>query len=211
LVQFDPGNALSMTMAALSAAVDLAFVAVLAGGAPLAVAAWRRAPQVRRLFLVPVAAFVGAVLPAPIGYLLVGRVPTINLTLETPVTMAYLCWFAALAGVSTWALARAIATGTKGEPGVRAIRFAFAPSLLAALALVLMLVATIGWGVAAHLQAPQLFDRGDFLVGHATLATWGIDVLVMTAAALYAALAAARGAATRTTSGAASAPTSPIE
>ncbi len=212
LVQFvEPGNALSITLAALSAAVDLAFVAVLAGGAPLAVAAWRRAPQVRRLFLVPVAAFIGAVLPLPIAYLLVGPVATINLTLETSVTMAYLCWFAALAGVSTWALARAIATGTTGEPGVRAIRFAFAPSLLAALALVLMLVATIGWGVAAHLQAPQLFDHGDLLVGHATLATWGIDVLVMATAALYAMLAAARGAATRTASGAASATTSTIE
>jgi hypothetical protein len=197
LVQFEPGNVLSIAMAALSAAVDLAFVAVLVGGTPLAVAAWRRAPQVRRLFLVPVAAFIGAVLPVPVAYFLVGRAPTINLTLENLGTMTYLCWFAVLAGVSTWALAHAIATGTKSEPDIRAIRFAFAPSALAALALVLMVVATIAWGVAAHLQAPRLFDHGDLLVGHATLATWGIDVLMMAAAALYAVLAAARGAASR--------------
>jgi hypothetical protein len=207
LIQFDPGNALSITMAALSAAADLALVAVLAGGAPLAITAWQRAPHARRLFLVPVAAFIGAALPVPIAYLLVGPVATINLTFATPITIAYLCWFATLAGVSAWALARAIATGTKGEPGVRVIRFAFAPSVLTAIALALMLVATVAWGVAAHLQAPQFFDHGDLIVGHATLATWGVDVLVMTAAALYSALAAARGATTRSVS----APTDIVE
>ncbi len=198
MAQFEPGNALGLAMAAQSAAVDLAFLAVLAGGAPLAIAAWRRAPHARRLFLVPVAAFIGAILPVPIAYLLVGPVATINLTFATPVTIAYLCWFAALAAVSTLALAGAIAEGTKGASGERAIRFAFAPSAVAALALVLMLGATIAWGVVAHQQAPQLFDHGDLVVGHATLATWSIDALVMALAALIAVLAVVRGAVTRT-------------
>jgi hypothetical protein len=136
-------------------------------------------------------------LPLPIAYLLVGPVASINLTFENPITIAYLCWFATLAGVSVWALARAVATGTEGESGVRVIRFAFAPSVLTVVALALMLVATVAWGLAAHLQAPQLFDRGDLMVGRATLATWSVDVLVMTAATLYAALAVARGVATR--------------
>jgi hypothetical protein len=47
----------------------------------------------------------------------------------------------------------------------------------------------------AHLQVPQLFDRGDLGLGYATLATWAIDVAVMALAALLAVLAIIHGAA----------------
>jgi hypothetical protein len=195
VVHFAPGNGLSLAMAVLLAAVDLAFVAVLVGGVPLAVAAFRRSPRVRGLFLVPLASLVGAILPAPLALLVLGRVPTFNLTFESPVTIAYLCWFAALAALGTWALVRAITTD---EAEDRMVRFAFVPSAVAAGALVLMVVALIAWGIVAHLEAPRLFDRGELVTGHATLATWALDVVVMAAAALVAVLAAMRGAPART-------------
>jgi hypothetical protein len=206
-VRLEPNNPLGLAMAAQSAAVDVAFLAVLAGGVPLAVAAWRGEPRVRRLFLVPVAAVVGAFLPVPIALLLVGPVATINLTFTTPITVAYCVWFVGLAAASTWAIGRAIATGNVSD---RLVRFAFAPSLVAALALLLLLCATVAWGVVAHLEFPQLFDRGDLALGHATLATWAIDVAALALATLVAMLGIIRGGAARTASRATSAATSGI-
>jgi hypothetical protein len=86
-----PVNGISAALAIQSAAVDLAVLAMLAGGLPLAVRAWRRAPALRRYFFVPIAAFIGAVLPVPIAFLLRGPVATINLTFTTPITDAYRC------------------------------------------------------------------------------------------------------------------------
>jgi hypothetical protein len=54
-IGFQPHNGLSAALAVQSAAVDLAFLAVLVGGLPLAVVAWRRAPHLRVWFLIPVA------------------------------------------------------------------------------------------------------------------------------------------------------------
>jgi hypothetical protein len=197
LIAIEPENPLALAMAAQSAAVDLAFLAVLAGGVPLAISAWRRAPQVRRLFLVPFAAFVGAFLPVPIALLLNGAVATINLTYETPITIAYLGWFVGLAAVSVWVLARAIASVPEDDAGGRVIRFAFLPSVVATVALLCMLGATIAWGLVAHQQAPDLFDRSDLFVGHATLSTWSIDVVIMAVAAIISILAVLRGMSTR--------------
>jgi hypothetical protein len=175
--------------------VDLAFLAMLAGGIPLVLAAWRRAPAVRRLFLVPLAAFVLAVLPVPIAVLIRGPVATINLTFTTPITDAYFVWFVALAAVSALALGRAI--GASDLDG-RLLRFAYLPSTVAALALLLLLASTIAWGIAAHQEFPALFDRTSLTLGYATVTSWAFDVLVMTGAALVAVLAAVRAAHTYT-------------
>jgi hypothetical protein len=193
-VSLDRSNGLSLAMAVQSAAADLAFLAVLAGGLPLAVAAWRRAPHLRRHFLVPVAGLVGAFLPVPIAFLVVGPVATINLTFTTPVTVAYFVWFVGLAAASTLAFSRVIAESDLDD---RLVRFAFAPSVVATGALLLMLGATVAWGVAAHQEVPQLFDRSDLALGHATAASWAVDVLIMAVAALLAVLATVRGAVTR--------------
>lgn len=190
LVGFMPANGISAAMTFQSAAADLAFLAVLAGGLPLAIAAWRRAPHLRRYFLVPVAGFVGAILPGLIAIPFAGHKAVINLGFETPITDAYLVWFVALATVSTLALSRIIA---QSEPDNRLIRFAFIPSVVAAVALLLMLGATVAWGLAAHQEFPQLFDQGDLTTGHVTITTWVIDVIVMTGAALVAILAILRG------------------
>jgi hypothetical protein len=186
-----PANGISAALAVQSAAVDLAFLAVLAGGVPLAVAAWRRVPSLRRYFLVPVAAFIGAVLPVPIAVLLRGPVATINLTFTTPITDAYFVWFVGLAAVSALALGRVIAAGALDE-GL--LRFAFVPSLVATVALLLLLGATVAWGIAAHQEYPQLFDHAAVDLGHATVTSWMFDVLVLAGAACVAVLATIRGA-----------------
>lgn len=193
-----PGNALGTVMAVQSATVDLAFLGVLVGGLPLAVMAWRRAPHLRRYFLVPIAGVVGASLPVPIALLVVGPAATINLTFTTPITIAYFIWFVGLAALSTLTLARVI---LESELDDRLVRFAFVPSTLAAAALLLMLGTTVAWGILAHLQAPQLFDRSELTLGHATLTTWGIDVSIMAGAAVIAALATIRGVATQRATG----------
>jgi hypothetical protein len=200
LIRIPGGNALGTAMAMQAIGVDLAFVGVLAGGLPLVLAAWRRSPHVRRYFLVPVAGFFGAFLPVPLAFLILGPVATINLTFATPITDVYVVWFVGLAAVSTLALSRAIAESDLED---RLVRFAFPPAALTAGALLLMLGATVTWGVIAHLQAPHLFDRGDLTLGHATLTTWILDVTLMTGAASAAVLATIRGVAARSVANAA--------
>lgn len=189
-----PANGVSAALAVQSAAVDLAFLAMLAGGVPLVVAAWRRTPARRWYFLVPLAALIGAVLPVPIAFALRGPVATINLTFTTPITDAYFVWFVGLAAVSALALSRVIAGG---EPNGKLLRYTFAPALLVTLALLLMLGATIAWGIAAHQDYPQLFDHSAITLGHVTAVSWLFDVTVMAAAALVAVLATTRGSAAR--------------
>jgi hypothetical protein len=158
IIQFEPGNALSLTMALQSAGLDLAFLAVLAGGLPLVIAAWRRSPHVRKFYVVPLASFALAILPAPIAFLLRGPVATINLTFESPITIAYLCWFVVLAAVSVWAIARAI---VESDVQDLLLRFAIIPGIVATVALIVMLGATVAFGIIAHTQVPQLFDHSN--------------------------------------------------
>src|SRR5262249_52454139 len=132
-----------------------------------------------------------------VAIFITGPVATINLTFSTPITDAYLVWFVALATVSTLALNRVISQSALDD---WLVRFAFWPSVLATVALLLMLGATVAWGLAAHQEFPQLFDRRDLTVGHATVTTWAIDVVAMAGAALVAVFAIIRGAATRTAS-----------
>jgi hypothetical protein len=191
-----PANGISAALAAQSAAVDLAFAAMLAGGVPLAVAAWRRSPSVRRYFVVPLVAFAGAVAPVPIAVLIRGHVATINLTFATPITDAYCVWFVGLAVASALALSRIVADGELDD-GL--LRYAFVPGAVATAALLLLLGSTVAWGIAAHVEVPALFDRGDIARGSATAASWLLDVLVMAGAAGMAVLATIRGASGRAT------------
>ncbi len=186
-----PTNGMSAALAAQSAAVELAFVATVAGGAPLAVAAWRRSPSVRRYFVVPLVAVVGAAAPVPMAALIRGHVATINLTFATPITDAYCAWFVGLAVVSALALSRVVADGELDD-GL--VRYAFVLGVVTTGALVLLLGATVGWGIAAHVELPGLFDRGDIARGSATAASWLLDVLVMAGAVGMALLASIRGA-----------------
>jgi hypothetical protein len=134
------------------------------------------------------------VLPGIIALLIAGPAATINLTFATPITDTYLIWFVGLAAVSTLALCRVIA---KTEMDGHLITVGFWSSVVATVALLLMLGATIAWGLAAHQEVPQLFDRNDLTLGHATVTTWAIDVAVIAGAFLVALLGIVRGLGTR--------------
>jgi hypothetical protein len=190
-IDTSPANGISAAMAVQSAAVDLAFLAVFAGGLPLVVVAWRRSPALRRYFLVPMAALFGAVLPGPIAILLRMPPASINLTFTTITTDAYFLWFVGLAVVSVLALRRVIAGGELAD-GL--LRYALIPSIMATLALLLLLGSTLAWGIAAHQEVPLLFDHYAVNLGHVTVTSWLFDVLVMAVAAAVAVLASVRGA-----------------
>lgn len=130
LIGFTPTNGLSAALAFQSGAMDLAFLAVLVGGLPLAIAAWRRAPHLRRYLLMPIAGFVGALLPGLITIPFAGHPAAINLGFETLTTDAYLVWFVVLASLSTWALCRVI---SESDLDHRLVKYAFWPSLLTTL------------------------------------------------------------------------------
>jgi hypothetical protein len=123
-----------------------------------------------------------------------GPVATISLTFATPITDAYCVWFVGLAVASALALSHIVASGELDD---ELLRYAFMPGMAATAALLLLLGATVWWGIAAHSEVPSLFDRGDLARGSVTAASWLLDVLVMAGAAGMAALATSRGASGR--------------
>lgn len=193
LLTLDWRNPLNLTMDIVSAGVDLAFLGVLVGGLPLAMRAWRRTPHVRWLLLTPIVAAITAFLPAPIALLLVGPVAVINLTFNTPVTIGYLIWFVLAAVVSALAVTRAIAASDPEARDARLLRFAFAPGAVVALGLLLTFGGVFAWGIVAHAQAPQLFDRGALMTGYASVTSWAVDVVALALAMLLAIASTLRG------------------
>jgi hypothetical protein len=198
-VRFDPdlSNPRVLAWNVLAAGSAIALAAILVGGLPIAYAAWRRSPQVRRLFLVPVAAFVAILLPPGIAIALnragISHGP-IGIATNLAANVSYSVLFIAAAVASTWAVARAV---NRSEINDRVLRFAYLPGVVATLAMALMLGATVAWGVFAHIQHPQLFDSGDFLASSPTLASWAVIVAVMAIATAVAAVGCIRGMAAR--------------
>jgi hypothetical protein len=93
---------------------------------------------------------------------------------------SHFVWFVGLAAVSALALSRVIAGS---ELDARLLRYAFVPNVLVTIALLLVLCATIAWGLAAHQEVRQLFDQRAVTLGHITVVSW-----------LFAVLATIRGA-----------------
>ncbi len=198
-VFFEPnmGNPRVLAWNALAAGSGIALLAILAGGLPLAYAAWRRSPQVRRLFLVPVAAFVAIALPPGIAIAFNragGSHGPIGIATNLTLSLSYSLLFIVAAVASTWAVARAI---SQSEVNERVLRFAYLPAVVATLAMALMLGATVAWGIFAHSQYPQFFDSSNFLATYPTLASWSVIVTVMAIATAVAAVGCIRGMAAR--------------
>lgn len=132
-------------------------------------------------------------LPVPIALFLVGPIAVINLTFESPISIAYLVWFVLAATVSTLALTRAIAVSDPEANNARPLRFAFPPGAVVALGLLVTLGGVLAWGVVAHTQAPQLFDRSALMTGYASITSWAVDVVALALATLLAITATLRG------------------
>jgi len=194
-LDLDLHQPLGVTWTVLSAGSMIALLAVLAGGLPLAYAAWQRSPQVRRFFIVPVVAFITVILPPSIriGLRLAGVIPSHS---PTPLGMdiALTVWLIVAAIASTWAVTRAI---SRADIDVRLMHFAYLPGIVTTLAMALMLGATIAWGVFAHIQEPHLFDSANYFVGYPTAISWGLIVLTMTVSTIIAAMGCIRGMSAR--------------
>jgi hypothetical protein len=81
------------------------------------------------------------------------------------------------------------AVGRSGV-GERLYRFALYPAALAALAMFVVSVATVVWGLALWAQAPALFAGDDGILATPTAASWLVILAVM-GCCTYAAVAAA--------------------
>lgn len=185
---------LGLAWTALSGGAVVALLAVLTGGVPLAYAAWRRSPQVRRLFLIPVGAFVAIAIPPAIiiGLHIAKAIPPHTPLGGAPGTgysIGYTILFIAAAIASTWAVARAIGQSDIDE---RPLRFAVLPGIVTTMAMALMLGASIAWGIAAHLQLPTRFDTLTLNAGYPTLVSWSVIVVVMLVATVIAAIGCIR-------------------
>ncbi|MDQ2717734.1 MAG: hypothetical protein M3Z08_22805 [Chloroflexota bacterium] len=177
-----------------------ALLAVLAGGLPIAVAVVRSAlVQKRRgpllLLATPIlafAVFLGTMFllkayyhpgnqHSPLGQIVLDR----GLFFGTLIAAAIVS-----AGAVCFAVVRS-------EISERLLHFAVLPSILATISMVLILVATITWGLSLRDSAPQLFAGNDGIVGSSTIGTWLAIVIAMAIAAILAALSLVRGLSAR--------------
>lgn len=176
----------------------VALLAVLAGGVPLALATARKAVVERRfgvlaLFGVPVlsfvvlAAYLAIALHVPDGATSAAQHPT-----PTDKVLAV-----GLAGVlvlgaaaSAWAISAAISRGDADE---RWFRFARIPTIITTVAMAVMCVAVIVWGLALWSDVPHLFAGTGGIVATSTALSWLGHVLVMSVATIVAIAAVARG------------------
>jgi hypothetical protein len=157
----NPVVGLSFDVVVVGAVVAL--IVIVVGGTPIALAAIRGAlvegrRDVSLLFCVPLfsaAAFLGYVLvlvkviSTSLGRLAVHD--AVNVALFLSLAGTFLLSAAASAGAVSVAVSRS-------ELGARFYRFALFPGTLAALAMGVVLVATVVWGLALRAQAPALFS-----------------------------------------------------
>jgi hypothetical protein len=176
----------------------LALAAVVVGGLPVAFAALKNAlsegrKDVPLLFCVPplaLAAFVGyTLLLTKAVYPALGRLTVhdpLNVALLLSLVGAFL--LAVLAGVG--AVSSAV---RRSGVGGRTLRFALYPAAVAAIAMVVVLVGTVVWGLALRAQFPALYAGDDGIVATPTYATWLAIVAVMAVSTAVALGAAVRG------------------
>src|SRR5262249_38666553 len=148
---------------AIEVGAAIALLAVLAGGLPFATSALTRALARRRLdvpllFGVPVLAFAAIVAYIKVVITIPGGVSQQTGT-RTPLgkasSLGLVAVFSLAALASAWAVAAAISRSDADE---RWYRFARLPAGVTALALLVMCVAAIVWGLALRASVPQLFN-----------------------------------------------------
>jgi hypothetical protein len=186
---------LSFQLVVLGAVVAL--LAVLAGGLPIVAAVVKDALVHKRygllfLLVTPILAlaiFIGTIL------LLEALLPMGASTSRTHLARGiFLTVFLGAAVVSTGAVCFAVA---RSEISARLLHFALLPSLLITLSMIMMLVATLVWGLGLHSSLPQLFNSNNGMLGTSTSSTWLSIVLVMAIATVLAVISLVRGLAAR--------------
>ncbi len=82
--------------------------------------------------------------------------------------------FLSAAGTSTASVCTAVAQSPLTK---NVLCFAIFPSAIATVAMLVMLIGTLGWGISIQSTAPSLFTGHDGLVGSSTILTW-LGILV---------------------------------
>ncbi len=110
----------------------------------------------------------------------------LNVTLFLSLVCAFL--LAAVAGAA--AITAAVGRSDVRE---RPFRFALYAAVVAALAMGVVLLGTLAWGLALRVSAPALFSGDDGILDASTAATWLAIVALMCVSAGAAAFAVVRG------------------
>lgn len=177
----------------------VALLAVLIGGLPIGWAALRQAQRERRmrtllLFAAPPLALLALIVYAAVFVVLAlqqskplyGGAPTYLIALY--IIGAVLFCLAAI--VSAAAVAVAIVRSSVSE---RLYRFARIPAMVTTLAMVVMLAATIAWGLLANADDQQAFLHAPGLFQLPTVVVWAGVVAAMAVATVVAIVGLARG------------------
>jgi hypothetical protein len=192
------GNALiTIAFNTLVAGAYLALLAVVVGGLPLASAAARYAVATRRwrilaLLAAPLLAFAALAaygtlatqVIAPTFHTGSGVTPG-NVVLFIGLGLV----FAGGAAFSVYGVARAV---RESEISPRLLAFARIPALVTTLAMAVVTLALIVWGVALRAAAPDLFGAGEGILATNVALNWLGVALVMALATITAILAMAR-------------------
>ncbi len=212
LSQFNAYQALALTFHTIQAGSVIALLAVLAGGLPIALAAVRQAMARRRwrpllLFAVPPVS-----LAVWLGYTLVlvdVVAPTTDLSIHTmPGRIAGLAWIALFQLAAVASTAAVVVAVRQSDISPQLYQFAARiPAVITTLAMAVMCLATIAWGLALRANLPQIFngDQGFFWLGSKTAVSWLVIVVVMALATAIAAAATLRGLSARPEAGPSSA------
>jgi hypothetical protein len=207
---------LALAWFALAAGSALALAGAVIGGMPIGYALVVQALKARRrdivlLLAVPLLALLALVVYVVMVAVLtdrmfgdggIGRL-TVPAQLGAPVLVGFGLLFIIAAIASTGAVCAAVLRSEADEAvfrakgitiSVRPYEFALLPGALTTLAMLLMLAATVAWGVIARADVPQAFDEqtGLFMPVQASV-TWALVVLVMAMSTIVAAVALARG------------------
>jgi hypothetical protein len=190
----------------LYAGAFTALLAVLIAGLPIAFAAARSAIATKRWRLVALFAVppVSLVLWLGAGALTVRLTPgdfvSKPLLLRLVVGGVFVGGFGLTAIVSAAAISIVV---TRSQVSEQLFRFARIPALITTLAMVVMVGATLVWGLAARAADPQLFTEDNGLLASNTTVSWVLILALMAVATVVAIAALIRG----NRSGAVGAPT----
>jgi hypothetical protein len=176
----------------------ISLLAVLAGGVPIAFAVLRSATASKRYGIVALFAVPPAALAIVGGYLALllhviwpnPNTVTIHSARGVTFFLSLIAVFVAAAVVSTAAVSLAVAL-SEIDAGV--LRFALGPATVTTVAMGVMFLATLIWGLSLHADAPQLFNGNGGVAATSTALSWLGIVIVMGVATAVAAAAMVRG------------------
>ena len=175
----------------------VALLAMMAGGIPIALAALKRAVAERRWDILALFAVPPLSLGMLIGYILlltklvdaVGPL-AVHDPLNVVLALSLVGVFLLAAIASTVAVSIAVA---RSEIGGQLYRFALVPGAIATLAMGVMCVATIVWGISLRAYAPELFMGDEGILATNTALSWLAIVVMMAASTFVAGISVIRG------------------